>query len=388
MIIGMDSSSPSSSSSSSSSSALVPQFDSNCRVCGDVKIQSCSGPSCHACRVFFYRSAKRYKDLQSAASKYRLKYKRCPTDGNCSINVSNRTNCPDCRLKKCLTAGMTSIQRIPAREWRQDRCLYLTDSEYDEMRTVLSIYSSVRDRLVRELFAENRASRNALVGLGQLKVRMAVYMNITYAMFLKVYKKIPRLASISDCHLYAMKIGLIGATHLNVALKFDPTTKKFQSNNDEIEMNRPRVSDHVASFDLDDAFAQIYGTSVSNKIKRWLLALLQLSPDREIVFLLSLLSFLGPTENDRLSEPSETIASVRAYFSYLLKMYTRHKYGPWDCPRYYDQFIGILDVVRETSRSVLTAPMQLDPSESGHVNEIITKLRRASIGPPRRLLIE
>ena len=328
-------------------------------------------------------------DQQLSIGQYRAKYKWCPTNGSCHIDVSNRKACPNCRLKKCLALGMNDGgQRVPARGWRlhQDRCVYLTDSELKEIRTILAVHDDERQCFVQNVLSSDCVAQIANIGSLQPNVRMAVYMNNCYALLLRVFQKIPQLGQINHSQLSSMKGGLIGSFLLNWILRFNPATKSFDSHSSEIRAMLKSLSTdssgHLEAFTLDDGFAAIYGTSTRNEVYRWLLPLLKLAPDNEIVHLLSLSSFLNSMETDSSRSSGsrkQNISSSRAYFLHLLKMYTRYKYGPWDCPDRYDQFIRLLDDVQETSCLLLTAPMRLIPTEVAEVNDIISKLRRVPI---------
>ena len=353
------------------SSTLIRPGDlpAYCGVCGAVKVSQSASLCCSACRVFFYRSGR-----QIDGKKFQL----CPTNGNCTVNSANRRDCPRFRLHKCLAIGMSFRQRIPARRWRlhQDRRVYLSDSQLDETRRIASLF-------LNEMFSHDSVSRVAFNGRLQPRVRMSCFLNNGCALFLRIFLQIPRLGAINRCRLSFMKRGLIGSVLLNGMLHFDPATSSLESHGSEqktmiaLKYAANKSPDHPQSFNVGEGLSAIYGTALLNEILGWMVSLMKLSPVKEIVYLLSLLSFLRPVEDGRWSESSETFtSSVRAYFLHLLKMNVRHKYGPTDCSRYYDEFVRLLGDVDEISRFVMTAPMRLDAREAAEVSEITAQLKQ------------
>ncbi|XP_043204027.1 nuclear hormone receptor E75-like isoform X2 [Amphibalanus amphitrite] len=81
-----------------------------CQVCGDKASGFHYGVhSCEGCKGFFRRSIQQ-----------KIQYKPCTKSQNCSVLRINRNRCQYCRLKKCLTVGMSRdavrFGRVPKRE--------------------------------------------------------------------------------------------------------------------------------------------------------------------------------------------------------------------------------------------------------------------------------
>ncbi|BFZ04915.1 hypothetical protein BsWGS_07954 [Bradybaena similaris] len=69
-----------------------------CRVCGDKAAGFHYGVNtCEACKGFFHRSLRRYKDYKCRASR---------TSGYCEYKPGKRKSCQYCRYQRCLNAGM------------------------------------------------------------------------------------------------------------------------------------------------------------------------------------------------------------------------------------------------------------------------------------------
>ena len=67
-----------------------------CKVCGDRSSGIHYGIiTCEGCKGFFRRS-------QQNNARY-----QCPRNGNCIIDRTNRNRCQHCRLKKCMSLGMS-----------------------------------------------------------------------------------------------------------------------------------------------------------------------------------------------------------------------------------------------------------------------------------------
>ncbi|XP_037076982.1 nuclear hormone receptor E75-like [Pollicipes pollicipes] len=95
------------------SPGIVADFDGTtvlCQVCGDKASGFHYGVhSCEGCKGFFRRSIQQ-----------KIQYKPCTKNQNCSILRINRNRCQYCRLKKCMTVGMSRdavrFGRVPKRE--------------------------------------------------------------------------------------------------------------------------------------------------------------------------------------------------------------------------------------------------------------------------------
>ncbi|CAG5132652.1 unnamed protein product, partial [Candidula unifasciata] len=69
-----------------------------CRVCGDKAAGFHYGVNtCEACKGFFHRSLRRYKDYKCRAGR---------TSGYCEYKPGKRKSCQYCRYQRCLNAGM------------------------------------------------------------------------------------------------------------------------------------------------------------------------------------------------------------------------------------------------------------------------------------------
>lgn len=67
-----------------------------CKICGDKSSGIHYGViTCEGCKGFFRRSQQNNANYQ------------CPRQGNCVIDRTNRNRCQHCRLKKCITLGMS-----------------------------------------------------------------------------------------------------------------------------------------------------------------------------------------------------------------------------------------------------------------------------------------
>ncbi|CAF0953440.1 unnamed protein product [Brachionus calyciflorus] len=74
------------------------KYSHNCEICGD----TCSGFhygafTCEACKLFFSRVTR---------NKRKRKFDECMLK-NCVIDIQSRSDCPECRFKKCLNKGMS-----------------------------------------------------------------------------------------------------------------------------------------------------------------------------------------------------------------------------------------------------------------------------------------
>jgi nuclear receptor subfamily 1 group D protein 3 len=94
--------------------SFLSEFDGNdqvlCRVCGDKASGFHYGVhSCEGCKGFFRRSIQQ-----------KIQYRPCTKNQQCSILRINRNRCQYCRLKKCISAGMSRdavrFGRVPKRE--------------------------------------------------------------------------------------------------------------------------------------------------------------------------------------------------------------------------------------------------------------------------------
>ncbi|CAL1538888.1 unnamed protein product [Lymnaea stagnalis] len=75
------------------------QFLPPCRVCGDKAAGFHYGVNtCEACKGFFHRSLRRYKEYKCRANR---------TSGYCDYKPGKRKSCQYCRYRKCLDAGMS-----------------------------------------------------------------------------------------------------------------------------------------------------------------------------------------------------------------------------------------------------------------------------------------
>ena len=86
-----------------------------CKVCGEPAAGYHFGAfTCEGCKSFFGRT---YNNLSALGD--------CKNSGQCVINKKNRTSCKSCRLKKCLTVGMSkSGSRYGRRSnWFKIHCL-------------------------------------------------------------------------------------------------------------------------------------------------------------------------------------------------------------------------------------------------------------------------
>ncbi|XP_059089101.1 nuclear hormone receptor E75-like isoform X2 [Tigriopus californicus] len=96
------------------SGRTILEFDNNdqvlCRVCGDKASGFHYGVhSCEGCKGFFRRSIQQ-----------KIQYRPCTKNQQCNILRINRNRCQYCRLKKCISAGMSRdavrFGRVPKRE--------------------------------------------------------------------------------------------------------------------------------------------------------------------------------------------------------------------------------------------------------------------------------
>lgn len=92
-----------------------------CKVCGEPAAGYHFGAfTCEGCKSFFGRT---YNNLSALGE--------CKNNGQCVINKKNRTSCKSCRLKKCLTVGMSkSGSRYGRRSnWFKIHCLIQDQAE-------------------------------------------------------------------------------------------------------------------------------------------------------------------------------------------------------------------------------------------------------------------
>ncbi|ESO01589.1 hypothetical protein HELRODRAFT_81466 [Helobdella robusta] len=69
-----------------------------CQICEDVAAGFyCGAYVCEACKKFFIRSLK---------SKIKCDFNPCPSEGQCTVTKKTRTQCPQCRYKKCQSLNM------------------------------------------------------------------------------------------------------------------------------------------------------------------------------------------------------------------------------------------------------------------------------------------
>lgn len=74
------------------------KYDYRCEVCGDLSSGYHYGAfTCEACKLFFSRTTK---------NKRKRKFDECLSK-NCDISVQTRSDCSECRFKKCLFKGMS-----------------------------------------------------------------------------------------------------------------------------------------------------------------------------------------------------------------------------------------------------------------------------------------
>ncbi|RNA12497.1 nuclear receptor [Brachionus plicatilis] len=74
------------------------KYDYKCEVCGDLSSGYHYGAfTCEACKLFFSRTTK---------NKRKRKFDECLLK-SCDINVQTRSDCSECRFKKCLFKGMS-----------------------------------------------------------------------------------------------------------------------------------------------------------------------------------------------------------------------------------------------------------------------------------------
>lgn len=74
------------------------KYDYRCEVCNDLSSGYHYGAfTCEACKLFFSRTTK---------NKRKRKFDECSSK-NCDINVQTRSDCSECRFKKCLFKGMS-----------------------------------------------------------------------------------------------------------------------------------------------------------------------------------------------------------------------------------------------------------------------------------------
>lgn len=96
-----------------SSPIPVPEFDGEtvlCRVCGDKASGFHYGVhACEGCKGFFRRSIQQ-----------KIQYRPCLKNQQCNIQRVNRNRCQYCRLKKCISVGMSRdavrFGRVPKKE--------------------------------------------------------------------------------------------------------------------------------------------------------------------------------------------------------------------------------------------------------------------------------
>ncbi|ESO13097.1 hypothetical protein HELRODRAFT_138305, partial [Helobdella robusta] len=66
-----------------------------CRICGDRSSGNHYGiVSCEGCKSFFKRAVRNGSQF------------RCKKFGACEVTLTSRTQCPGCRMDRCLKMGM------------------------------------------------------------------------------------------------------------------------------------------------------------------------------------------------------------------------------------------------------------------------------------------
>ncbi|CAH2282785.1 nuclear receptor subfamily 1 group D member 2 [Pelobates cultripes] len=125
-----------------------------CKVCGDVASGFHYGVhACEGCKGFFRRSIQQ-----------NIQYKKCLKNESCSIMRMNRNRCQQCRIKKCLSVGMSRdavrFGRIPKRE--KQRMLIEMQSA---MKTMMN--SQFRGPVLTETLPDYQASPSLLPSIPQ-----------------------------------------------------------------------------------------------------------------------------------------------------------------------------------------------------------------------------
>ena len=99
-------------------SLFETEFDGNtvlCRVCGDKASGFHYGVhACEGCKGFFRRSIQQ-----------KIQYRPCLKNQQCNIMRVNRNRCQYCRLKKCISVGMSRDGKDTVLETQNLNDLYM-----------------------------------------------------------------------------------------------------------------------------------------------------------------------------------------------------------------------------------------------------------------------
>ena len=164
-----------------------------------------------------------------------------------------------------------------------------------------------------------------------------------------------------------MKARLMETLIVLSCMTFDPVKMCWSHETGKL-LNDPAPV-HACSHD----FVGLHGETVMNKHFQVICSLLAMGADKEIVVLLSLVTFFGQDgehDDDAPSGSSSHDAEAhQEHFIHLLKMYIRFKFGPKECAKMFDCFMYQLSDVRQAHQLHRQAQLRLSRDQLVEVEQ-------------------
>ena len=267
------------------------------------------------------------------------------------------------------TATCQMLQPIPDRRWRlhQDRCVYLTDHQMQEIGSTWTLWNTGF-----ELQRADTQTASYLSKCRDPKVRSALVLALGFKLNVWYYTNIPQVAALNDTSkISLLKNCLMGAALITSLFEFDPVLKSW-NHNGENSLIKPIWPNMPSKKDFQD----LYGNQVVDVIFDCYCLLLEMRPDKETISLSSLIAmFTTDGDEEKEADPVKDIRVLYNHFMHLLKMYIRFKFGPMECERYFQQLILILNDLRRAGRALSTLPMLTTPDQVTEIHLKLTELK-------------
>ena len=356
-----------------------------CGVCGDAaRCHHFGGLCCASCKAFFRRSVVKdqYKEY------------RCIYGGSCVIDVTTRKHCSHCRLKNCLAIGMDKkwfmseemraelkrkslmkmakcqsnppaeqLMTILPRHFRpeQDRTVYLSDAALHEIKSLVSFCSQAYiEHAISDDLSRTRCHHSS--------ANVAIIFGTCIRRTMAFIQYIPQVRALHlSTQAALMKTRIMEVLVVLSSLTFDPTARAWISTGNSL-MKEPKTM-HVCAED----FVGLHGEGVMHKHFDVLCSLLSMRADREIIVLLSLISYFSQ-EHETVAE-SSSISTNQEHFIHLLKMYLRWKFGSSDCESVFARFILKLSDAREANELHQNSELRLSSQQIQEVEQKMGGLR-------------